>query len=111
MGRRESMATPSVRTRAAAERARQDFRAIRLEIKSLLQEARALREEACAIRVARHALDNQLERQGLLSRQASLCCMRALETLRAASSHARFMPHLLGEADSMTQDDEPGPGR
>ena len=84
MGRRDSIAPPSVAGRAGAQLARQEFAAIELQVGSLMQEARVLREEAMALREAPHRSGDPLQRCGVLHRQALLCSTEAMELTRVA---------------------------
>lgn len=84
MGRRESIAEPTVAGRAAAPLANLEFAAVQLQVRSLMQEARVLREEAMALREAPHCFGDQIRRCGLLHRQALLCSTEAIELMRVA---------------------------
>lgn len=82
MGRRESIASPSVAGWAGAHVAKQLFATIQLQVRSLIQEARVLREEAKALREAPLPFGDHLHRCGLLHRQALVCSTEALELMR-----------------------------
>ena len=85
MGRRESIAGPTVAGRAYAPLAANlEFAAVQLQVRSLMQEARVLREEATALREGPHRFGDQIHRCGVLHRQALLCSTEAMELMRVA---------------------------
>jgi len=84
MGRRESIAAPSVTGRAAAELTAREFATVQVRFHSLIQEARVLREEAMSLHAAPYGYGNQVHRRGLLYTQALLCSTEAIELVREA---------------------------
>lgn len=98
MGRRESIATPLAYGRTAARTARRELAAIQLDVYALLQEAKVLQEEASAICAAPRIDGPELHRRSALARQASDCCLQAIERVRSGLRSLEAAPFALPTA-------------